>query len=464
MINPAIFREYDIRGVVEKDFDDATVEAVGRAIGTAMRRKGVARASVGRDVRLSSPHLQEVLVAGLAATGLEVVDIGMVPTPVQYFSILHLELGGGVMVTGSHNPIEYNGFKISLHDPKLGLVSMYGADIAALARLIADEDFEKGKGRVVSEDVLPAYIATLKEKLHFARRLKVVVDAGNGTAGPLAPQLWQDLGMEVIPLYCEPDGRFPNHLPDPTVPKYVVDLQKTVVAHKADLGIGYDGDADRIGAIDDKGQIVFADRLLALFSKQVLAKNPGAPIVFDVKCSQALVEFITRYGGKPEMWKTGHSLLKARMKELHAPLAGEMSGHMFFADDYFGYDDALYASGRLLQIVAEEGRPLSEVAAEIPHFFATPEIRVACADEAKFRVVGQLVQRFKASYQVIDIDGARVFFGDGWGLVRASNTQPVLVLRFEARSQQRLEQIIELFKKELRAYRQVEFRDEDFAF
>ncbi|MBC7187252.1 MAG: phosphomannomutase/phosphoglucomutase [Calditrichaeota bacterium] len=464
MINPAIFREYDIRGVVERDFDDATVEAVGKAIGTAMRRKGVARISVGRDVRLSSPHLQEVLVAGLAATGLDVVDIGMVPTPVQYFSILHLGLGGGVMVTGSHNPIEYNGFKISLHDPKLGLVSMYGADIAALARLISDQDFERGRGRVVREDVLPAYLATLKKKLHFARRLKVVVDAGNGTAGPIAPQLWQDLGMEVIPLYCEPDGRFPNHLPDPTVPKYVVDLQKRVVGEKADLGIGYDGDADRIGAIDDKGQIVFADRLLALFSKQVLAKNPGAPIVFDVKCSQALVEFIARHGGKPEMWKTGHSLLKARMKELHAPLAGEMSGHMFFADDYFGYDDALYASGRLLQIVAEEGRPLSEIAAEIPHFFATPEIRVHCADEAKFQVVGQLVQRFKANYQVIDIDGARVLFGDGWGLVRASNTQPVLVLRFEARSEQRLQQIIELFKKELRAYPEVEFRDEDFAF
>jgi phosphomannomutase/phosphoglucomutase len=464
MINAAIFREYDIRGVVEEDLSDATVEAVGKAIGTAMRRKGVTRISVGRDVRLSSPHLQEVLVAGLTSTGVDVVDVGQVPTPVQYFSIVHLGLGGGVMVTGSHNPIEFNGFKISLHDAKMGLMSMYGADIARLAELIANNDFEKGKGAVQRRDVLPAYIRTLKEKFRFARRLRVVVDAGNGTAGPIALQLWQDLGMEVIPLYCEPDGNFPNHLPDPTVPKYVADLRKTVVEQKADLGIGYDGDADRIGAIDDEGEIVFADRLLALFAKEVLAKRPGAPIVFDVKCSQALVEFITRHGGKPEMWKTGHSLLKARMKELHAPLAGEMSGHMFFADDYYGYDDALYASGRLLQLVAADGRPLSQIVAEIPYFVSTAEIRIRCADEAKFRVVSTLVERFKAKYRVIDIDGARVEFGDGWGLVRASNTQPVLVLRFEARTQKRLRDIIALFTEELRRYPEVEFTEQDFAY
>ncbi len=463
MINPAIFREYDIRGVVERDFDDATVEAVGKAIGTAMQRRGVKRISGGRDVRLTSAHLQEVLSAGLISTGLEVVDVGEVPTPVQYFSIVHLKLGGGVMVTGSHNPIEYNGFKISLQTAEKGLVSLYGEDIRGLADIISQGDFARGKGQLVRQDVLPAYLRTLKEKLRFARRLKVVVDAGNGTAGPLALQLLEDLGMEVVPLYCEPDGRFPHHLPDPTVPKYVVDLQKSVVAQGADLGIGYDGDADRIGAIDDQGRIVFADRLLALFSKDVLSKRPGAPIVFDVKCSQALEEYIIRHGGRPEMWKTGHSLLKARMKELHAPLAGEMSGHMFFADDYFGYDDALYASGRLMQIVASDTRPLSQIASDIPHFFATPEIRIHCADEAKFEVVEQLVRRFKATYQVIDIDGARVKFGDGWGLVRASNTQPVLVLRFEARTPQRLQEIIDVFKAALRDYPEVKFTDEDFA-
>lgn len=463
MINATIFREYDIRGVVKQDLDDATVEAVGKAIGTAMHRRGVSRLSVGRDVRLDSPHLQEVLIAGLTATGMEVVDVGQVPTPVQYFSILHLGLGGGVMVTGSHNPIEFNGFKISVHDPKMGLVSMYGPDITHLAELIAKKDFAKGKGTVQRQDVLPAYVRTLKERFHFARRLKVVVDAGNGTAGPIAPQLWEDLGMEVVALYCEPDGSFPHHLPDPTVPKYVVDLRKAVLAHQADVGVGYDGDADRIGGIDNRGEIVFADRLLALFAKEVLAKRPGAPIVFDVKCSQALAEFITLHGGKPEMWKTGHSLLKARMKELHAPLAGEMSGHMFFADDYYGFDDALYASGRLLQLVAADGRPLSEIVTEIPYFISTPEIRVHCADEAKFRVVRELVQRFKARYQVIDIDGARVLFGDGWGLVRASNTQPVLVLRFEARTQPRLREIIDLFTQELRRYPEVTFSEEDFA-
>ncbi|MDZ7384960.1 MAG: phosphomannomutase/phosphoglucomutase [candidate division KSB1 bacterium] len=464
MVNEAIFREYDIRGVVAQDFDDATVEAVGRAIGTAMCERKISRISVGRDVRLTSEHLQEVLSSGLVSTGLEVIDIGVVPTPVQYFSIVHLNLGGGVMVTGSHNPIEYNGFKISVLEPEKGLISVYGKEIRQLAAIISQGAFARGKGRVIRQDVLPAYVRTLKDKLRFTRRLKVVVDAGNGTAGPIAVQLWEDLGMEVVPLYCEPDGRFPHHLPDPTVPKYVVDLQKTVLAQGADLGIGYDGDADRIGAIDEQGQIVFADRLLALFSKDVLSKRPGAPIVFDVKCSQALEEFILRHGGKPEMWKTGHSLLKARMKELHAPLAGEMSGHMFFADDYFGYDDALYASGRLMQLVANDGRPLSHIAAEIPHFFATPEIRVHCADKAKFQVVSQLVQRFKASYEVIDIDGARVKFGDGWGLVRASNTQPVLVLRFEARTPERLQEIIEVFKSALRDYPEVEFSDQDFAF
>jgi phosphomannomutase/phosphoglucomutase len=302
----------------------------------------------------------------------------------------------------------------------------------------------------------------IKSKIKIKRKLKIVVDAGNGTAGIIAPQMWEDLGCEVIRLYCEPDGRFPNHLPDPTVPKYVIELQKQVARNNADLGIGYDGDADRLGVIDDKGRIIFADRLIALFSQDVLKRKPGAKIVFDVKCSQALPEFIQKNGGKPLMWKTGHSLLKAKMKEEKSPFAGEMSGHIFFADDFFGFDDGIYSSGRLLQMVSSAEKKLSALAEEIPYFLSTPEIRVTCADEEKFNVVKKLVKIFKQEYEVIDIDGARVLFGDGWGLVRASNTQPVLVLRFEAKTDQRLDEIKTIFKKKLRQFPSVEFIDSDF--
>jgi len=457
VINPNIFREYDIRGIADQDLIDESVELIGKAYATFLGRKGLKTFVVGKDVRLSSDRIQNALIKGITATGCNVIDIGQVPTPALYFAILHLKADGGVMVTGSHNPIEFNGLKMCE-----GIASVFGQDIQKIKSIIDQNDFLSGQGNVETQEIVPAYIDMIKSKIKLDRKLKIVIDAGNGTAGVIAPQLWEDLGCEVIQLYCEPDGRFPNHLPDPTVPKYVVDLQKLVLENSADMGIGYDGDSDRLGVIDDKGRIIFADRLIALFSRNVLEKIPGATIVFDVKCSQALPEFVEKYGGKPLMYKTGHSLLKAKMKEEKSPFAGEMSGHIFFGDNFFGFDDGIYASGRLLEIVASSGKKLSELADEIPYFTSTPEIRVDCADDEKFEVVDDLVKSFKKEYDVIDIDGARVLFGDGWGLVRASNTQPVLVLRFEAKTDLRLKEIITIFKNKLKEYDAIKFNENEF--
>jgi phosphomannomutase/phosphoglucomutase len=341
------------------------------------------------------------------------------------------------MVTGSHNPAEYNGFKIS----KNGL-SLYGGGIQDIRRYAENESFATGQGNLTTLDALDSYGYCIEEKIHLDRPLKVVVDAGNGTAGLIAPAFMEHLGCDVVSLYCEPDGHFPNHLPDPTVPAYMKDLRSAVLENGADLGVGFDGDADRIGVIDEKGAIIWGDSLLGIYASDVLARHPGAPVIFEVKCSLGLIEYIERLGGKPVMWKTGHSLIKAKMRELDSPLAGEMSGHMFFGDDYYGYDDAIYASGRLLQILARDDRPLSNIAGEIPHYEVTPEIRVNCADEEKFQVVDRLRDIFSETEDIIDVDGVRVQFPDGWGLVRASNTQPVLVLRFEARTKERLREIM----------------------
>lgn len=458
MLKATVFREYDIRGIADEDLLDDNIVSLGKGIGTLLSRQGAKSLVVGRDVRLSSERLKNALVKGMLATGVNVIDVGVCLTPVQYFGIIHFDADGGVMITGSHNPIEYNGFKIS----KRGVAPVYGEQIQEIRKLIEAEDFSTGTGELIEKDIIPDYVETIKSKLSFNKKLKLVVDAGNGTAGLLAPQLWRDLGCDVVELYCEPDGTFPNHLPDPTVPKYVVDLQKKVLEVGADVGIGYDGDTDRVGAIDEKGRMIYADRLIAILSREVLEKHPGAKIVFDVKCSQALPEEIEKYGGEPVMYKTGHSLLKAKMKELHAPLAGEMSGHIFYSDDFFGFDDAVYVSGRLLQIMSNSDKTLSEMANEIPSFESTPEIRIEATDEDKFKIVAELAADFKRTYETIDIDGARVLFGDGWGLVRASNTQPVLVLRFEARSKERLAEIIEIFKNKLRQYPSVKFSDSDF--
>lgn len=460
MLKPHIFREYDIRGIADEDLTDENVRLLGQGIGTFLQRRSARTLVVGRDVRLSSERIRNALVDGLTATGARVIDVGVVPTPVQYFAIVRLEADGGVMITGSHNPIEYNGFKMSAE----GVSPIYGEQIQELYKLIEKGDFARSRGEVVEREILEEYAQTLKEKLTLERPLRVVIDAGNGTAGLIAPKLWEDLGCEVTCLYCEPDGRFPNHLPDPTVMKYIVDLKNKVQEIGADVGLGYDGDSDRIGVIDDRGRVIYADRLLALLSREVLQKRPGAEVVFDVKCSQALPEEIEKHGGKPLMWKTGHSLLKAKMKEVHAPLAGEMSGHIFYADDYYGFDDAIYASGRLLQMLSKTDKKLSELADEVPAFESTPEIRIETTDDEKFNIVAELAEAFDREYETVRIDGTRVLFGDGWGLVRASNTQPVLVLRFEAKTRKRLEEIIDIFKKKLSEYPSVKFSHEDFAF
>jgi len=459
MIKATIFREYDIRGIADDDLTSDNVELLGKGIGTLLKRSGAKTLVIGRDVRLSSKRIRDALVAGLTSIGVDVIDVGVTLTPIQYYAIIKYEAGGGVMITGSHNPIDYNGLKIS----GKGVVPVFGQQIQAIREIIEKSDFESGGGSVTEKDIMSNYREMIKSKLKFGKKLKMVIDCGNGTGGLIAPDLWEEMGHEVVRLYCEPDGRFPNHLPDPTVPKYVVDLQKKVLEVGADIGIGYDGDTDRVGAIDEKGRMIYADRMLAILSEEVLQRHPGGQIVFDVKCSQALPEMIEKYGGKPLMWKTGHSLLKKKMKETNAPLAGEMSGHIFYSDDYFGFDDAVYVSGRLLQILSNSDKTISQIADEIPFFESTPEIRIEASDEEKFNVVDDLVAHFKNEYETIDIDGARVLFGDGWGLVRASNTQPVLVLRFEARNKARLQEIINIFTAKLKEYPVVKFEEADFA-
>jgi phosphomannomutase/phosphoglucomutase len=348
------------------------------------------------------------------------------------------------MITGSHNPPDMNGLKLNL-----GTESMYGQEIQEVRALIENDDFEEGRGRQSTAVVLDAYAQAIKERIHLEKKLKVVADAGNGCAGLVACDLLESIGCEVIPLFCEPDGRFPNHHPDPTVLEYITDLIETVKRSGADIGIGYDGDADRVGVVDETGEVIYADRMLALLAREVLASGP-AEIIFDVKCSQALVEDIAAHGGTPTMWKTGHSLLKKKVRETSSPLGGEMSGHMVFADDYYGFDDAIYASCRILQMISRSELTLSQMASTLPTYFSTPEIRGECEDDqVKFEITAKAVEYFKANYDVIDVDGVRVLFGDGWGLVRASNTQPVIVLRFEARSEERLAEIEELVKGKL---------------
>jgi len=427
-----IFREYDIRGLVDSQLRPDTCEAIGRGLGTMLVRSGAQDVVIGRDVRLSSDRIRDDLVRGLTSTGLAVVDVGVVPTPCLYYGLYTLGVGGGIMITGSHNPPEYNGFKTSV-----GKASIHGEQIQDVLRLIDADDFEKGEGTATERRILPDYLGRLTEGIAAERGLTVVVDAGNGVAGPHAPAVLETLGCTVHALYCEPDGRFPNHHPDPTVEANLRDLVARVKETGADLGIAFDGDADRIGVVDEKGTILWGDRLLALFARDVLKDGPTS-IIFEVKCSKGLIEDIRAHGGTPVMWRTGHSLIKQKMKETGALLAGEMSGHMFFAHRYFGFDDALYAACRLVEIVANEDAPLSEIMATIPRYPSTPELRVPCPEEHKFAVVKEITEYFRRDHPVVDVDGARIDFGDGWGLVRASNTTPLLVLRFEADTEERL--------------------------
>lgn len=446
-MNPQIFREYDIRGVVEQDFDAADVERIGLAFGTYVRDRGGKRLAVGRDHRLSSASFSAALTSGLRATGCDVVDVGLVPTPLLYFAIVHLNTDGGCMITASHNPAQYNGIKLCF-----GPGTLYGEEIQLVGGLAEKGPFARGASQREEAEVLSVYLSYVMQRVQLSRPLRVVLDAGNGTAGLLAPELLRRLGCEVYELYCEVDGTFPNHHPDPTVPENLRDLIREVKARKADVGLAYDGDSDRLGVIDDQGEIIWGDRLLVLFARDILARRPGAKIIFDVKCSQVLIDDVHKHGGIPIMWMTGHSLIKKKLHEEQAALAGEMSGHLFFADGYLGFDDAIYASCRLLQILAQANAPLSTLLRDLPTTYNTPEIRVVCADEEKFQVVEQLKEEFQREYPVVTIDGARVEFADGWGLVRASNTQPALVLRFEATSPQRLETIQSVMLDKLRRY------------
>jgi len=452
MINPYIFREYDIRGVVDKDLDNENVYLLGKADGTFFQNYTCQRVSVGGDVRLSTERLRSILINGLRDSGVDVVDIGAVPTPVQYFSMHYLDVDAGVMLTGSHNPPEFNGFKLTMHNKPV-----FGEDIQEIRRIIEEERFLEGQGALETTSVTEAYMDEIAGKVQINNPLKVVLDSGNGAASLVAHKLFRMLGVKTIDLFDEPDGNFPNHHPDPTVPDNIKTLIETVIKEKADFGVGYDGDGDRIGVVDEKGEIVWGDRLMIVFSREILKERPGAPILFEVKCSQALVEMIERFGGEPVMWKTGHSNLKMKMKEKNAPLAGEMSGHLFFADRYYGYDDAIYASARLAELLAAKpGTKMSQLLDDVPTYYSTPEIRVDVKDDKeKFAIAQKARDYFSENYDVIDVDGVRIQFEDGWGLVRASNTQPVLVLRFEATTERRLEEIKKLVIEQLRRFGEI---------
>ena len=432
-MNTAVFREYDVRGIVEKDLNPEFVYDLGRSVGTYAVRHGVKTMTLGRDCRLSSEAYHDAIGRGIVSTGVNVIDIGLCVTPMLYFSIRHLHTEGGVMVTGSHNPPEFNGFKICI-----GPDTIFGQEIQELRRIMESGQYISGRGESHREDVAKAYQDCIFNQIEIRKCLNIVVDAGNGVAGLFALPLFKRFGCKVTCLYCEPDGRFPNHFPDPTIPENLKELIAQVKEKKADIGIAYDGDADRIGVITDKGEVLWGDELLLLFSRFILQKNPGAAIIGEVKCSQKLYDDIEKHGGRPIMWKAGHSLIKSKMKEEKALLAGEMSGHLFFADRYFGYDDAIYASVRLLEILSVSGQKISEILSDVPRSFTTPEIRVDCPDHIKFQVVEEVKAHFQKDYKIIDIDGVRIPFEDGWGLLRSSNTQPVLVLRFEATTEKRL--------------------------
>ncbi len=435
MLAQTIFREYDIRGVADTELADADVQVLGQAFGTYIARHAGKKICLGRDTRLSSPRLHDALLKGLIASGAEVTDIGIVPTPLLYYSVYKLKTDGGVMITGSHNPAEFNGFKSMTSE-----TSLHGEEIQQVFRMIQSGDLDSGSGSVKEYDIVTPYVDEIGSSFQWDRKVKVVFDAGNGVAGPVMHRLAKKLNIEPTELFYEMDGHFPSHHPDPTVEKNLAQLRDAVKEKKADLGIAFDGDSDRIGAIDEKGNVIWGDILLLIYAREILTRKPGATFIGEVKCSQVLYDEIERLGGRAIMYRTGHSLIKAKLKEEHAALAGEMSGHMFFSDRYYGFDDALYAACRLLEIVAKSGKPLSAQTADLPKMYVTPEIRVDCPDDIKFDVVGRVVERFKKTHKVIDIDGARVVFEHGWGLVRASNTQPVLVMRFEASSPELLEQ------------------------
>jgi phosphomannomutase/phosphoglucomutase len=438
LISPSSFREYDIRGAADRDLPNEGARQLGLALGALYRERGKRRIALGRDCRLSSPRLHGALREGLLQAGMSIVDIGVGPTPMMYFTVHHLDLDGGVQITGSHNPPEDNGFKMMC-----GKDTLFGGDIQQLRALIEQGHLPTpGGGMAEDYNPLAAYVDFMKNNIHLGRRdVRVAVDAGSGAGGPAAVAVYKALGIDFQALLCEMDGRFPVHHPDPTEPHNMQLLIDTVKAHQLELGIAFDGDADRVGVVDPSGRIIWGDQLMVLFARDILKRKPGAAILGEVKCSQTLYADIEKHGGRPIMWKTGHSLIKKKMKEEKAMLAGEMSGHIFFADRYYGFDDAIYASLRLIEILSATDASIASLLADLPVTYSTPEIRVECSDAAKFAVVERVAAHYRPTHKVIEVDGARVLFDGGWGLVRASNTQPVLVLRFEALSAARLDEI-----------------------
>ena len=436
IMNPHVFREYDVRGIVDKDLNEEFIVNLGRSIGTYALQHQVQIMTVGHDCRLSSEAYQRYLITGLNAAGIDTIDIGLCATPMLYFSIRHFNVGGGVMITGSHNPPEFNGFKICI-----GYDSIYGSQIQELRMIMEKEAYLSGTGMRKIQDITQAYQNYILDHVKITRKLKVVLDAGNGVGGKFAVPILEKMGCDLTCLYCDPDGRFPNHFPDPTVEDHLKDIIKTVAEKGADLGIAFDGDADRIGVISDTGEIIWGDKLLLLFARSILKDHSHAAIIGEVKCSQVLYDGIKKCSGRPIMWKAGHSLIKAKMKEEKAVLGGEMSGHLFFADRYFGYDDAIYAAARLLEILSQTNQKISELLSDVPKTFATPEIRVDCDDDKKAQVVERIKNHYRNIPDVIDIDGVRIPFQNGWALVRCSNTQPVIVLRFEASTAESLKKI-----------------------
>ena len=445
-VNPYIFREYDIRGKVAEDFPPEVVVSLGKAFGTLVKRSGGREIAISGDIRLTTPDLINFFKEGVLSTGVDVINIGIVPTPVNYFSLFELDVAASVQITGSHNPPEFNGFKLSLHKKPV-----YGDQIQLIKNFILNLDYDNGEGSETRYKLLPKYAEMIQSKISINKKMKVVMDCGNAAAAINAPSIFKDLGVELKELFCEPDGTFPNHHPDPTVEENLKDLISEIKNGDYDLGIAFDGDADRLGVVDETGDIIWADQLLAILLSDVIEE--GDEVIFDVKCSQALEDVISELGGRPVMWKTGHSLIKNKMTENNCKIGGEMSGHIFFADDYFGYDDAIYVAGRLIQMLSNTEKTLSELKSVIPKYISTPEIRLeAESDEKKFEIAKMAEDYFSKNYDCITVDGVRVKFKEGWGLVRASNTQPVIVCRFEGNTLDNMNKIQSIILDKLKEF------------
>ena len=445
-VNPYIFREYDIRGKVAEDFPPEVVVSLGKAFGTLVKRSGGKEIAISGDIRLTTPDLINFFKEGVLSTGVDVINIGIVPTPVNYFSLFELDVAASVQITGSHNPPEFNGFKLSLHKKPV-----YGDQIQLIKNFILNLDYDNGEGSETRYKLLPKYAEMIQSKISINKKMKVVMDCGNAAAAINAPSIFKNLGVELKELFCEPDGTFPNHHPDPTVEENLKDLISEIKNGDYDLGIAFDGDADRLGVVDETGDIIWADQLLAILLSDVIEE--GDEVIFDVKCSQALEDVISELGGRPVMWKTGHSLIKNKMAENNCKIGGEMSGHIFFADDYFGYDDAIYVAGRLIQMLSNTEKTLSELKSVIPKYISTPEIRLeAESDEKKFEIAKMAEDYFSKNYDCITVDGVRVKFKEGWGLVRASNTQPVIVCRFEGNTLDNMNKIQSIILDKLKEF------------